>query len=221
VLTVGLGEDAELVLMMAKTGDILTVTRGFNGTAPKAWQAGEWLYRAITAQDISALQTAAGALQIGLDQASTDIDALKQRTAASIEMATDDTTTIKAAIEAANAAIATKTDKITTLWSGGAWGADGSPNITVNGVTNYAQLELLTWYGVARIPTPPETDTRTAMIVVLAADGTLLLYVFRIGRSGNALILASSRVYGWGTNNVINSGVNTESIIAAIRGVNP
>ena len=77
VLTVGLGEDAELVLMMAKTGNILTVTRGFNGTAPKAWQAGEWLYRAVTAQDISALQTAAGVLQGEIDRASGSVDVVR------------------------------------------------------------------------------------------------------------------------------------------------
>ena len=64
VLTIGLGEDAELVLMQAKTGNILTVTRGFNGTTAKAWQAGDWMYRAITAQDVTAMQeNIAGMLQ--------------------------------------------------------------------------------------------------------------------------------------------------------------
>lgn len=55
-LTIGLGEDAELVLMTAKTGDILTVERGYNDTTAKDWMAGDWMYRAITAQDIKALQ---------------------------------------------------------------------------------------------------------------------------------------------------------------------
>ena len=56
VLTIGVGEDAELVLMSAKSGNSLTVTRGYNGTTAKAWDSGEWIYRGITAQDISALQ---------------------------------------------------------------------------------------------------------------------------------------------------------------------
>ncbi|MDD3921410.1 MAG: hypothetical protein PHO41_09595, partial [Eubacteriales bacterium] len=56
VLTIGLGEDAELVLMTAKTGDILTVERGYNDTTAKDWMAGDWMYRAITAQDIKAMQ---------------------------------------------------------------------------------------------------------------------------------------------------------------------
>lgn len=55
-LTIGLGEDAELVLMTAKTGDILTVERGYNDTTAKDWMAGDWMYRAITAQDIKAMQ---------------------------------------------------------------------------------------------------------------------------------------------------------------------
>lgn len=59
VLTIGLDEDAELVQLQSKTGNILTVQRGYNGTTAKAWNAGEWVYRAITAQDIAALQEAA------------------------------------------------------------------------------------------------------------------------------------------------------------------
>ena len=65
VLTIGTGEDAELVLMSAKTGNILTVTRGYNGTVAKSWEADEWVYRAITAQDVSALQSNVDALNAG------------------------------------------------------------------------------------------------------------------------------------------------------------
>lgn len=60
VLTIGTEEDAELVLVESKTGNILTVQRGFNGTTPKAWDAETWIYRAITAQDIQELQKRAG-----------------------------------------------------------------------------------------------------------------------------------------------------------------
>ena len=62
VLTIGTGEDAELVLMSAKTGNIITVTRGYNGTAAKSWETDEWVYRAITAQDVSALQANVNAI---------------------------------------------------------------------------------------------------------------------------------------------------------------
>ena len=50
VLTLGLDEDAELVLLLSRAGNILTVERGFNGTAAKSWDIGHWVYRAITAQ---------------------------------------------------------------------------------------------------------------------------------------------------------------------------
>lgn len=56
VLTIGTSEDAELVLLESVTGNILTVQRGFNGTTSKEWEAETWIYRAITAQDVIALQ---------------------------------------------------------------------------------------------------------------------------------------------------------------------
>jgi hypothetical protein len=56
VLTIGVDDSAELVLMTAKSSNILTVTRAFNGTTAQAWDKGAMIYRAITAQDISALQ---------------------------------------------------------------------------------------------------------------------------------------------------------------------
>lgn len=62
VLTIGLGEDAELVLVSAVTGNVLTVTRAYNGTTAKVWNSGDWIYRAVTAQDIAALQSNVTAL---------------------------------------------------------------------------------------------------------------------------------------------------------------
>jgi len=56
VLTLGIDEDAELVLLESVTENILTVQRGYNETTAKSWGAGTWIYRAITAQDIAALQ---------------------------------------------------------------------------------------------------------------------------------------------------------------------
>ena len=52
VLTIGTDDGAELVLMTAKSSNIITVTRAFNDTKAQAWDAGTMIYRAITAQDI-------------------------------------------------------------------------------------------------------------------------------------------------------------------------
>lgn len=56
VLTIGTTENAELVLCTNITENILTIERAFNGTTAQAWDAGTPIYRAITAQDVSALQ---------------------------------------------------------------------------------------------------------------------------------------------------------------------
>lgn len=56
VLSIGGGDDTELVKLVSVTGNILTVERGFNGTTAKAWDAETKIYRGIQAQDVSALQ---------------------------------------------------------------------------------------------------------------------------------------------------------------------
>lgn len=56
ILSLGGGDDTELVKCVAITGNILTVERGFNGTVPKAWDIATYIYRGIQAQDVSALQ---------------------------------------------------------------------------------------------------------------------------------------------------------------------
>lgn len=56
VLTIGVSDSAELVQYTNITGNIITIVRGFNGTTAAAWDAGTYVYRAITAQDVSALQ---------------------------------------------------------------------------------------------------------------------------------------------------------------------
>ena len=169
-----------------------------------------------------------GTVQGELDQASSDISVLAQRTATDLKMAPTDATTIKAAMDAANAAIAAtntaiaaKTDKITPLLTGIGWGASGCPNITVPNLTNYAQLELLTWLGITRIPRPPEDEPKTVLIWQALTDGTLYMYSFRIGRSGNVLMMTSSRNHGLHPNGTTSGGVNGDGMIVAIRGVNP
>lgn len=57
VLSLGGSDDTELVKLVSVTGNILTVERGFNGTTPKSWDIDTYVYRGITAQDVSALQS--------------------------------------------------------------------------------------------------------------------------------------------------------------------
>lgn len=57
VATIGTGDDAELVLYTGKTSAALTgCTRGFNGTTAKAWNGGEYIYRAFTAYDYDTIR---------------------------------------------------------------------------------------------------------------------------------------------------------------------
>ena len=56
LLTIGTEENAEVVLMTAKTGNILTVQRGVYGTTAGEWGKDERIYRAITAKDLGDLQ---------------------------------------------------------------------------------------------------------------------------------------------------------------------
>ena len=57
LLTIGAdGSTAETVLMTAKNGNVLTVTRAQNGTTARAWSAGDVIARYFTAADQTALQ---------------------------------------------------------------------------------------------------------------------------------------------------------------------
>lgn len=52
IATIGTGDDAELVRYTGKSESALTgCTRGFNGTTAKAWNGGEYIYRAFTSYD--------------------------------------------------------------------------------------------------------------------------------------------------------------------------
>ncbi len=50
------GSTAETVLMTAKSGNVLTVTRAQNGTTARAWSAGDVIARYFTAADQTAMQ---------------------------------------------------------------------------------------------------------------------------------------------------------------------
>ena len=57
LLTIGAdGPTAETVLMTAKNGNVLTVTRAQNGTTARAWSAGDVIARYFTAADQTAMQ---------------------------------------------------------------------------------------------------------------------------------------------------------------------
>ena len=57
LLTIGAdGSTAETVLMTAKNGNVLTVTRAQNGTTGRAWSAGDVIARYFTAADQTAMQ---------------------------------------------------------------------------------------------------------------------------------------------------------------------
>ena len=57
LLTIGAdGSTAETVLMTAKNGNVLTVTRAQNGTTARAWSAGGVIARYFTAADQTAMQ---------------------------------------------------------------------------------------------------------------------------------------------------------------------
>ena len=57
LLTIGAdGSTADTVLMTAKNGNVLTVTRAQNGTTARAWSAGDVIARYFTAADQTAMQ---------------------------------------------------------------------------------------------------------------------------------------------------------------------
>lgn len=57
LLTIGAdGSTAETVLMTAKNGNVLTVTRAQNGTTARAWSAGDVIAQYFTAADQTAMQ---------------------------------------------------------------------------------------------------------------------------------------------------------------------
>ena len=57
LLTIGAdGSTAETVLMTAKNGNVLTVTRAQNGTTARAWSAGDVIARYFTAADQTPMQ---------------------------------------------------------------------------------------------------------------------------------------------------------------------
>lgn len=113
VLTIGTDENAELVLMENKTGNILTVQRGFNGTTAKVWDTDMWIFRAITAQDIKELQDRAN---VALTYEEMDLNASQKEQARK------------------NLNVEQKAAYVQTTLQASAW-SDGVQTVAVEGVT--------------------------------------------------------------------------------------
>lgn len=113
VLTIGTDENAELVLMENKTGNILTVQRGFNGTTAKVWDTDMWIFRAITAQDIKELQDRAN---VALTYEEMDLNASQKEQARE------------------NLNVEQKAAYVQTTLQASAW-SDGVQTVAVEGVT--------------------------------------------------------------------------------------
>ena len=102
VLTIGTGDDAELVLCSNISGNIITVSRGFNDTTAKSWDSGTYIYRAITAQDILALQNNADYNKDSI----TSLESTKQDTITATGLLKGDGTgTVSAAVEGTDYAV--------------------------------------------------------------------------------------------------------------------
>ena len=133
LLTIGAdGSTAETVLMTAKNGNVLTVTRAQNGTTARAWSAGDVIARYFTAADQTAMQENIKKLNedkaekaasptaghfAGLDASGNPTDSGKK----------------PGDFAAANHTHAGKADKVNSATAGNFAGLDSSGNLTDSG----------------------------------------------------------------------------------------
>ena len=116
LLTIGAdGSTAETVLMTAKSGNVLTVTRAQNGTTARAWSAGDVIARYFTAADQTAMQENIKKLNEGK----------AEKAASPVEG--------NFAGPAANHTHTGKADKVSSPTAGNFAGLDSSGNITDSG----------------------------------------------------------------------------------------
>lgn len=139
VLTIGTEEDAELVEVQSITGNILTVQRGFNGTTAKAWDAGVWIYRGITAQDIEELQKRAAVAVTYEEMSLTEEQKAQVRTNVGAEKKA---VYVQATLLASawSAGVQTVTVQGVTAESGGDVGLDESISVEAFAAATKAQL---------------------------------------------------------------------------------
>lgn len=133
LLTIGAdGSTAETVLMTAKNGNALTVTRAQNGTTARAWSAGDVIARYFTAADQTAMQENIKKLNEGKAEKAASPTA---GNFAGLDSSGNPTDSGKKPgdFAAANHTHTGKADKVSSPTAGNFAGLDSSGNITDSG----------------------------------------------------------------------------------------
>ena len=133
LLTIGAdGSTAETVLMTAKNGNVLTVTRAQNGTTARAWSAGDVIARYFTAADQTAMQENIKKLNEGKAEKAASPTA---GNFAGLDSSGNPTDSGKKPgdFAAANHTHTGKADKVTSATAGHFAGLDSSGNLTDSG----------------------------------------------------------------------------------------
>ena len=133
LLTIGAdGSAAETVLMTAKNGNVLTVTRAQNGTTARAWSAGDVIARYFTAADQTAMQENIKRLNEGKAEKAASPTA---GNFAGLDSSGNPTDSGKKPgdFAAANHTHTGKADKVSSPTAGNFAGLDSSGNITDSG----------------------------------------------------------------------------------------
>lgn len=133
LLTIGAdGSTAETVLMTAKSGNVLTVTRAQNGTTARAWSAGDVIARYFTAADQTAMQE--NIKKLNEDKAE-KVSSPTVGNFAGLDANGNPTDSGKKASDfaAANHTHTGKADKVSSPTAGNLAGLDSSGNITDSG----------------------------------------------------------------------------------------
>ena len=133
LLTIGAdGSTAETVLMTAKNGNVLTVTRAQNGTTARAWSAGDVIARYFTAADQTAMQENIKKLNEGKAEKAASPTA---GNFAGLDSSGNPTDSGKKPgdFAAANHTHTGKADKVSSPTAGNFAGLDSSGNITDSG----------------------------------------------------------------------------------------
>ena len=133
LLTIGAdGSTAETVLMTAKSGNVLTVTRAQNGTTARAWSAGDVIARYFTAADQTAMQENIKKLN---EEKAEKVSSPTAGNFAGLDANGNPTDSGKKASDfaAANHTHTGKADKVSSPTAGNLAGLDSSGNITDSG----------------------------------------------------------------------------------------
>lgn len=133
LLTIGADDStAETVLMTAKSGNVLTVTRAQNGTTARAWSAGDVIARYFTAADQTAMQE--NIKKLNEDKAE-KVSSPTAGNFAGLDANGNPTDSGKKASDfaAANHTHTGKADKVSSPTAGNFAGLDSSGNLTDSG----------------------------------------------------------------------------------------